>query len=328
MFAAQAVDAQNSSSGGVFSALSKTVLNEGGVVYGVAMTSQLQTEYKKIEHIENLAEITGSKYIKASIDQTLFQSVIEDLSSGKIVVFSGIACQIAGLQQYLISKNINTSKLIIIEVVCHGTPYIETWKAYTRFLERKYKSKIVQVNFRDKKYGWKAYSMFVKFQNGKVYRHIMNHDKFMQLYLSGWGIAEGCTKCNFKRNRRNADITLGDMWGVNYDRNTFSINEGISLVSINSKRGMEIFNDSQPYIKKSQKLNYVQKVTALSNMMGCSDSISLNKKEMLMELIRSEGFEKAYKFFVKENYKYVLINNLKAIYKKSGYFRSIKRKHY
>jgi coenzyme F420-reducing hydrogenase beta subunit len=129
--------------------------------------------YKRIDREENLNKILGSKYVRSIISkETSFYSILEDLKKDKFVLFSGVGCQIYALRNYLKKNNCSEEKLITIEVLCHGTPAAIVWESYKNFMERKYKSVITDINFRDKKYGWNSYSMYMKFKNGKVYRKL------------------------------------------------------------------------------------------------------------------------------------------------------------
>ena len=54
---------------------------------------------------------------------------------GYTVLFSGTACQIAGLSSFLgssLKKN-----LILIDIVCHGVPSPYIWRDYITYLEKK-----------------------------------------------------------------------------------------------------------------------------------------------------------------------------------------------
>lgn len=68
-----------------------------------------------------------------------------------------------------------------------------------------------------------------------------------------------CFKCPF-RNKTSADIRLGDYWGKRFQNNE----EGVSMVLVNSERGLELLNaisDSITLIKQDIKERFGQQHT-------------------------------------------------------------------
>lgn len=94
---------RKSASGGAFAVLAENVLKKGGVVYGAALpleSGKLEPKHLRIDTVERLPELQGSKYVQSVIGDTYAQAK-KDLLDGKSVLFSGTPCQIAGLKQYL-----------------------------------------------------------------------------------------------------------------------------------------------------------------------------------------------------------------------------------
>lgn len=108
-----------SRSGGVFTAVSDVVIDRGGVVYGCAVNKNYQVNHSRIATKEERNRFRGSKYVQSNLKNT-FNEVKEDLISGKLVLYSGTGCQIAGLKSFLI--DIDTTNLYTVDIVCHGVP--------------------------------------------------------------------------------------------------------------------------------------------------------------------------------------------------------------
>lgn len=311
--AASKANIKRSSSGGIFPLLAKRILKyNNGVIYGVSFDKSFNVIYKRIEKENDLYQIIGSKYVQSNFSKyASFETVENDLRNGKIVLFSGVGCQIMALRYYLQKHKCSEENLITVEVICHGTPSIETWKSYREYMTKKYKSKLADVNFRDKKYGWNAYSIYMKFENGSKYRKIMNEDPYMQVYLSGYSVVDGCLKCKNKRNKRVADITLGDLWGISLPEFSDIIKNGISLVVINTDKGNKLLGDVEEKTR-IKELTYEQKNIALSNMMGFPSYISKKNKKKFKHSMNINGFYSTYRIWKKDNKKYYLINEVKA----------------
>lgn len=105
-----------SSSGGVFSILARHVLGEGGVVYGHAFTEGLHVKCVRVDSIEGLDCLRGSKYVQSDMGDAM-RGVRDDLRSGAPVLFSGTPCQVDGLLSFLDGAMTISSRLISCAMV-------------------------------------------------------------------------------------------------------------------------------------------------------------------------------------------------------------------
>ena len=84
-----------SSSGGVFTLIAQRVINDGGVVFGAAMSDDCkEVRHIAVETVADLVKLRGSKYVQSSINHT-FKKVEEALKEGRKVLFSGTPCQVS-----------------------------------------------------------------------------------------------------------------------------------------------------------------------------------------------------------------------------------------
>ena len=137
-----------SQSGGAFTAIATAFLESGGVVYGCGMDDTNQAIYKRIDCIERLEEIKGSKYVQAKIGAT-YVDIEEDLKAEKIVLFSGTPCYVRAIKKFF-SANKFSDNLYTVDLICHGVPSPKVYNSYLQYLERKMKSRIKTFIFRDK----------------------------------------------------------------------------------------------------------------------------------------------------------------------------------
>ena len=232
-----------SSSGGVFSLVAQKVLTENGVLYGVAMTHDCYgAEYIRVTDEQGLSLLRGSKYMQAKIS-SIFKDVRSDLQSGKLVLFSGTACQINGLKKFLMKDYDN---LITVDVICHGAPSPLLWKKYAKHQEVKYGSKLEHVSFRCKDDSWADYGM----KENEVYIS-KDVDPFMQMFLRDYCLRPSCYKCKAKENKMS-DITMADFWGIELCAPEMNDGKGTSLVIVRTQSGEELFEviKTQLCIKK------------------------------------------------------------------------------
>lgn len=229
---------KESSSGGVFSLLAGSVIQNDGVVFGAAFNESFEVEHIAVETIENLARLRGSKYTQSRIG-TVFQQVRQHLKAGREVLFSGTPCQIEGLRAFL---GVNYANLLLIDLVCHGVPSPLVWREYVTFRETKNASPTRKISFRDKKYGWKRYSVSFTFMNDTQYFVPVDQDTFMQAFLTDCCLRPSCGTCAFKKIGRASDITLADFWGIQSVLPAMDDDKGTSLVILHSHKGTKAFD--------------------------------------------------------------------------------------
>lgn len=246
-YAAYATDTalrRSSSSGGIFSLLANHILDLGGVVFGAALDTDLSVHHVMISSKEDLVHLRGSKYVQSRIENT-YREVKIQLESGKVVLFSGVACQIAGLQTYL-RKSWNT--LYTVDVLCHGVPSPKVWRMYLQQQSQARNSHANDASFRDKTDGWKRFSMALQFRNGEAYRAPLTEDPFLRMFLTDICLRPSCYQCRFKNLPRSSDLTIGDAWGIDGIQPEMDDDQGTSLVFLNSEKGRQLWESVQPQV--------------------------------------------------------------------------------
>lgn len=224
---------QMSSSGGVFSLIARQILNRGGVVFGAAFTEEFSVRHESAENEEQLARLRGSKYAQSSTETT-FRQVKEALEAGRPVLYSGVACQIAGLRAFLGKDD---PQLWTVDVLCHGVPSPKLWRQYLKNMETRFGSRVCAVSFRCKDTGWKGYSMRLAFENGAVYSKPHGQDPFFHFFLEDICLRPSCHSCRFKDLPRVSDITLGDAWGISGYLPDMDDDKGTSVILVNTEKG-------------------------------------------------------------------------------------------
>jgi coenzyme F420-reducing hydrogenase beta subunit len=229
----------NSQSGALFSTLAKFVLKEGGVVYGVALNSELNAEHIRTADLDELYRIKKSKYVQSDIGIT-FKRIANDLVDGQTVLFSGTPCQASGLRSFIHNKRVDDSKLYVINIICHGVPSPNIWKDNIKYVERTKKEKVLSANFLDKSIcGWHGGKESYTFQKGKPFVS----ELYTKLYYKHLMLRDSCYICPFANFRHPGDITVGDFWGLDKVKPELDKEDkGVSLVIINTQKGISLFN--------------------------------------------------------------------------------------
>ena len=222
-----------SSSGSVFIEAAKYILGQSGIVYGVKMQPDLKVEFDRAGTLEEARAFQGSKYVQ-SIKGESYKNVKEDLQKGKTVLFTGTPCEVAGLKKYLGKAYDN---LYAIDIICHGVPSQQFLDNYMKGQEMRHKSKLREMIFRDKKYGWRHQKISMVFENDKNYHLPIWEDEFYRLFTGNYILRDSCYSCRYSNMNRVGDITIGDFWNINNVDETFEDSLGVSSVLVNTERG-------------------------------------------------------------------------------------------
>lgn len=226
-----------SSSGGIFAALAKMILKQGGCVFGVAWKDTLNAHFIKAENEQELLPLLGSKYVQAHT-QGIYKSVKRELESGRAVLFSGTPCQVHALRTFLTKEYAN---LFTVDIVCHGVPSHLLIEKYYEYCN-KGESTLVNIHFRSKTRGWQSYHVQRTYENGKKSLHPIYEDPYMRMFLSDRILNKSCYKCQYLSHPREGDITLGDFWGVEKYHSDWPIENGISAILANSPKGISLLD--------------------------------------------------------------------------------------
>ena len=296
-------------SGSVFTSIMEYVLQKDGVVYGVIVDEEKVVKHIRVDsqNDNRISKIPCSKYVRSEI-RDIFPKIKEDLTRGKLVCFSGVPCQVEGLKSYL---NRDYKNLLTIDVICHGNPSPLFWEKYVEYLEKKYKSKIVDVRFRNKTFGYHSGTMKVVFGNGKVYFGSARTNYFLKAFFSDLCSRPSCYECNFKHIQHKSDLTLFDGWHASELANIEDDDRGYTNIIIQSNKGKEIL-DGLKTLKK-YPIDTL-KAVELDGIM-VENSVEWNdKRERFFDNINNENIEEHCLKFMKISLKDKFIEKMKRIY--------------
>ena len=226
----------NSSSGGCFSLLADYTLKQNGYVVGAAFDTDLSVHHILINTIEDLALLRGSKYLQSRMEN-IYSLVKDALEKGKVILFSGTPCQVAGLKTFLGREYEN---LFSVDVVCHGVPSPKVYREKLNEVEKKIDEKVVSVNFRDKTSGWNSFNLIFAGKKTLV-KEIKQESSYMQAFLKNISVRPSCSVCRYNNEHSSADLTIADYWGVETKFPELSDNKGVTVVLVNTIKGKWLF---------------------------------------------------------------------------------------
>ncbi len=251
-----------SSSGGVFVALAKKVIDQGGVVFGAVFDENWEVKHTCAESMDGVRPMMGSKYVQSRIGDT-FRQAEKFLKDGRKVLFTGSPCQITALHNYLRKDYPN---LLSVDFLCHGVPSPGVWRRYldevfdrsarraaagkNTVLSSSLKSLpvITGIEFRDKTlHGWQKYSFVVRGasaskagKNTVLLSDIHYDNPFMKGFLRNVYLRPSCYRCKCKNGVSHSDLTIGDFWGIDRISKEFDDDKGVSMLLILSDKGESV----------------------------------------------------------------------------------------
>lgn len=266
-----------STSGGIFFELASNVIDNGGYVVGAVYDENHHVKHHIASDKEELIKLRQSKYVQSD-SCNIYEKTKLLLEEDNLVMFCGTPCQIAAITCFL---GKGYEKLILCDFICRGVASPKVYEAYLEMLRIRYKSKIKQITFKNKTYGWNRFSTLVEFENGEEYIQDRYHDLYIVGYLqTNLFCRPSCYQCKYKEIPHVSDITLADFWGISKTRPHLDQEKGTSLVLINSEKGKKLF--------EKIKVNLISESCSLEEAINGDDS-------MLNSIEKNHSRKKFYK---------------------------------
>ena len=247
------LERMSSSSGGMFALLAHDVLSVGGVVCGAAWDEGC----KHVHHVivgseDELDSVMRSKYVQSSVGRETYEGVRDALRAGRRVLFSGTACQVAGMRAYL-GKLADSDDFLAVDVICHGVPSPLLWEKWAEYREKCADAPLCGVNMRSKITGWLSFSAMYEYIAEKDCAPVCDgspfgDDWYMKAFLRNASLRQSCFSCPAKRSC-GSDITLGDFWGIQSAHPEVDYEGGVSAVLCNTAQGVAAVEALKPWIE-------------------------------------------------------------------------------
>lgn len=201
---------RTSASGGIACEFYRYWIKNGGVATGVVYDRDEGCHFILLEKESDIKTVQNSKYTFSEI-AGIYKVVKQKLQAGISVLFIGVPCQVAGLYGFLKKEYDN---LITVDIICHGMPPATYLEQHIKSIEDKKKEYTSQLFFRDPKYY--TYTFTLKNNNGKEFynKKVLTCDNYQLGYHRALIYRENCYSCNYAREERISDLTIGDFSGL------------------------------------------------------------------------------------------------------------------
>ena len=230
---------RRSSSGGIFTTLAVQILEKGGAVVGAAWRDDFTVEHIIVESKEDLWKLQKSKYLQSYMGSSLRQ-VKAALESGRLVMFTGTPCQVAGLRTFLGKDYEN---LLAVDILCGNAPSAMFFKKY---IAEEFGDSLKSYEFRHKseKKRWDCIYVQITLTDGRTFtRSGPKDDDYQRVYHNHVMCAPHCEQCKYQAFPRMGDLSIGDFWWIRKHDPELDTFKGVSLVLCNSKKGKMFFDE-------------------------------------------------------------------------------------
>ncbi|MFR3588687.1 Coenzyme F420 hydrogenase/dehydrogenase, beta subunit C-terminal domain [Eisenbergiella massiliensis] len=264
-----------STAGGAFSLIADFLIDQGAIVYAVGYDENVVVCHKSAKTKDGLSEFRGSKYVQSDIGDT-YKKINEDIKAGSMVLFVGTPCQVHGLKKY-IGEN---DRLYTIDLLCLGVSSPELFRSYIRYLNEKYESKVVQIQFRNKQYGYSTPNVRVCFSNEKYIEQKYDSKVHANLFFKHYyNVRPSCYVCEFREVPRVSDFTIGDFTEIGQYSHQMDDDKGTTKLWAHSRKGRQLI----------QKLSDGNKVLILGE--NISNIVGGPKHQIRLPERRTEFFQ-------------------------------------
>ncbi len=316
----------DSSSGGVFSAFAMHVISKGGVVFGAAWAPDWTVRHAFAETEGSLAKFRGSKYLQSEIGDC-YKVAKKFLSGGRLVLFSGTPCQIAGLKRYIGREPEN---LITIDIACAGVPSPEVWESCLADMTGGKIFGLKGVKFRKKldvggRLDSRVFSL--EFEDGEVRYMPYSEVPYLNLFGRNLVMRPSCHACAFKWLRSGSDIILGDFWGIEKFVETANAVEGVSLAVAKTPKGHALLDGLMPEFTGIYTAKFGEVVELSAGI--CKTAPEHPERDLFFKSFAGAktqaGKIGAVRKFARLSLKEVIAKHAAAFLKKLGLFEAVKK---
>lgn len=285
-----------SASGGIAAELCLSFVKNGGLYAGVRLEDNFKAKFVLTNSLELLEEVQNSKYVYSDTGY-IYRKVEKELKNGTGIVFIGLPCQIDGLKQYLLTKKTDMSKLLLVDLICHGVMSFEFLHQHIDYIEKKYGKKADRLFFRDP-YTY-TYTFSLSLYNNKrpfYRRRVSRNDAYQIAYHYGIAYRENCYSCRYARAERVGDLTLADFSYVGKEAPCAYDNKNVSCVLVNTEKGRKYFEELVASDKIFAEERPLQEELLYESQLSHPTKKGKEHELFVNNYIRTKNFEKSMRY--------------------------------
>lgn len=224
--------------GSVLAPIFGEILKRDGVIIGPKIDENFNVVYSVEDTADGCMKLLNPTFVMPE-NKDILKKTKDILEKGKQVLFLGATCQVSGLKNYLGKQYDN---LITIDGLCRGVGSPEAFKKYLENLMELHDSKITDIRLGYKLKDSDLPYVRILFENGGMEFVRYKNCNYINDISTNNLMMPSCYECQFLDPETSVtDITVGDYSKIKNENAEFGKNKGISLMKINSNKGLELF---------------------------------------------------------------------------------------
>lgn len=273
-----------SSSGGVFQALAEHTIRQEGIVFGAEYNDDFAVVHRGETTPEGILKFRGSKYVQSDL-RGVYAEIRHLLRQNRKVMFSGVPCQVEGLKRFLIKSYDN---LTTVDILCHGVPSPKIFSDYISYIRRNTVFPLKGIFMKDKAFGWGYQNIRLFYSKGVTEFNTPVSNLWNKIFYGHVANRPSCHACRFKNIHRAGDLSIGDFWGIEKSHPDFFSDKGVSLMLINTDKGMTLWNEIE------DQFSYIESDTTecMQPVLSLSQPEPADRTAFWQDYV-ANGFEKA-----------------------------------
>lgn len=202
---------RTSASGGIAAEIYKSALEQQVSICGAKLNSDFSVSFELGDNVKDIEKFKNSKYVFSTMYE-IYPQLRKLLKAGGQAVVIGLPCQIAAIRNLFP----NEEKLLLVDLVCHGTTSFSYLKQHISWLETKFNDHAVKMSFRDPYKHTYTYTFTLYNKMGEQFyaQRTKDGDTYQFGYHRMISYRENCYNCSFAKEKRISDITLSDYKGL------------------------------------------------------------------------------------------------------------------
>lgn len=234
-----------SASGGIAAALYQYAKEKNMYFAGTLLDKNFEAHYCLTNDPSYIKKFQNSKYTFSYMDE-LYGEIQEKLACNIGVLYIGLPCQAAALKRYLTVTKTCMEKLIVVDLICHGTPIPSHLKDHIKAIQKKKKTVFDKCHFRDASFNTSNFIFSLYQSDRKKPRYkkgVQSNDVFQIGYHKGWIYRECCYQCHYAKTSRIGDITIGDYHGLGQLTEYNDEKQKVSVIFSNTQHGQNVLKN-------------------------------------------------------------------------------------
>ena len=134
---------------------------------------------------------------------------------------------------------------VSLYLLCLGVSSPKLFAEWIDYLSKKYRSAVINVQFRNKHYGYSVPNVRVSLEDGKEFDQRYDSRVHANLFFQHLNVRPSCYVCEYRERPRISDFTVGDFNNIGSVNSNFDDDFGTTKLWVHTPKGKDILEHIQ-----------------------------------------------------------------------------------